>query len=185
MENNAPTPSKVAFKWALISFVTSIVLTYAYQFLNIDINSPVRWINYVFFIAFILLGQKEFKDQLGGFITFGQAFVEGLLFAVFSGIMIGIFSYIYLSFLSPDVWTQALAAQQQKLEAAGTLSSDQIETTMNVMKKYGTLIAFFGVIIGTPITGAIVSLIGAAIFKNERSILDIEQANDDFSDPAQ
>lgn len=184
MESTAPTPSKVAIKWALISFLVSIILTYAFQFLNLDTNSPVRYISYIFFIAFLLLGQKEFKDQLGGFITFGQAFVEGLLFAVFSGIMAAIFTYIYFSFLSPSVWDQAMAASQQKLEAAGNLSSAQIESAMTITKKYGIIIATVGIMIGTPIMGAIVSLIGAAIFKKERSAFNIEQSSDNYTDPA-
>ncbi|MCR8560513.1 DUF4199 domain-containing protein [Mucilaginibacter sp. BJC16-A38] len=185
METIAPTPSKTAFKWALISFVTSIVLTYLYQFLKLDVNSPVKYVNYIFFITFLILSQKEYREQLGGFVTFGQAFVEGLLFSVFSGIMIAIFTYIYFTILSPDVWEQAMTASQQKLEAAGNLSSEQIESAMGITRKYGVIIATVGVIIGTPILGAIISLIGAAIFKKERSILDIEQANTNFSDPVQ
>jgi hypothetical protein len=138
----------------------------------------------IIFIGFLLIGQKEYRDQMGGFVTFGQAFVEGLLFSVFAGIVIGIFTYIYFSILSPAVWTQALAAQQQKLDAAGNLTQAQIEGAMNITRKYGVLIATVGIIIGTPIMGAIVALIGAAIFKKERSILDIEQSSDSYIDPA-
>lgn len=184
METIAPTPSKTAIKWALISFLTSIIITYVFQFLKVDINSPVKYVNYIFFIAFLLLSQKEYKDQLGGFVTFGQAFIEGLLFSIFSGIMIAIFTYIYFTILSPEVWEQAMAASQQKLEAAGNLSSEQIEAAMGITRKYGVIIATVGVIIGTPIMGAIVALIGAAIFKKERTLFDIEQVGNNFSDPA-
>ncbi|ASU34484.1 DUF4199 domain-containing protein [Mucilaginibacter xinganensis] len=179
-----PTPSKVALKWALIGVLASIVLTYVYQFLNIDANSPVKYVNYLFFILFLILSQKEFRDQLGGFVTFGQAFVEGLLFSVFYGIMVAIFTYIYFSFLSPSVWEQALAASQQKLEAGGNLSAEQIESAMNITRKYGVIIATVGIIIGTPIMGAIVALIGAAIFKKERSLFDMEQSDNNYTDPA-
>ncbi|HEY0244040.1 MAG TPA: DUF4199 domain-containing protein [Mucilaginibacter sp.] len=168
------TPSSVAIKWTLIGFITSVVLTFVYQFAKIDVNSPVKYINYVFFIAFLILSQKEYREKLGGFVTFGQAFVEGLLFSVFYGILIAIFTYIYFTILSPAVWEQAMNASQQKLEAAGTMSSDQIESTMNITRKYGVIIAVVGIIIGTPIMGAVVSLIGAAIFKKERSPFDVQ-----------
>ncbi|WP_295798063.1 DUF4199 domain-containing protein [Mucilaginibacter sp.] len=183
MENVAPSPSSVAIKWALIGFFVSIVITYAFQLLNVDVNSPVKYISYVFFIAFLLLGQKEFKDKLGGFVTFGQAFLEGFLFSVFYGIMVAIFTYIYFTMLSPAVWDQAMNAAQKNLEAKGTLSSDQIESAMNISRKYGILIAVVGVAIGTPIMGAIIALIGAAIFKKERSPLDMVQ-DSNYSDPA-
>ena len=184
MESTAPTPSKVAIKWAVINVLASIVLTYVFQFLNLALDSPIRYISYVVFIGLLLLGQKEFRDQLGGFITFGQAFVEGLLFSVFSGIMMCIFTYVYFAILSPAAWEQVLSAQQTKLEAAGTLSAEQVETAMGVTRKYGVLISAVFIVIGTPIMGAIIALIGAAIFKKERSILDIEQSNDNYTDPA-
>jgi uncharacterized membrane protein len=183
MENVAPSPSSVAIKWALIGFLASVVLTYVIQFLNLDVNSPVKYLSYVFFIAFLLLGQKEFKDKLGGFMTFGQGFVEGLLFSVFYGILVAIFTYIYFSILSPAVWAQAMDVAQKNLEAKGTLSSDQIETAMNFSRKFGILVAVVIIAIGTPFFGAIISLIGAAIFKKERSPLDMVQ-DSNYSDPA-
>ncbi|MCO5947735.1 DUF4199 family protein [Mucilaginibacter sp. RT5R15] len=97
--------------------------------------------------------------------------------------MVAIFTYIYFTMLSPAVWDQAMNAAQKNLEAKGTLSSDQIESAMNISRKYGILIAVVGVAIGTPIMGAIIALIGAAIFKKERSPLDMVQ-DSNYSDPA-
>jgi len=55
---------------------------------------------------------------------------------------------------------------------------------MEITRKYGVLFTAIGTAIGTPIVGAIISLIGAAIFKKERSVLDIEQNSGSFTDPA-
>ena len=184
MESTAPTPSKVAIKWALIYFVVSVILTFALQFLNIEATSPVQYVKYLFFIGFLFLGQKEFKDQLGGFITFGQAFVEGLLFSVFLGIMVAVFTFIYIQYLNPHFLDQAMAAQQEKMSQQGNLSSEQIDNAMVIARKYGAVFGAVGVLFMSPILGAIISLIGAAIFKKERSILDIEQGNDNYTDPA-
>ena len=46
---------------------------------------------------------------------------------------------------------------------------------MEITRKYGVLFTAIGTAIGTPIVGAIISLIGAAIFKKERSPYDIAQ----------
>lgn len=183
MENVAPSPSSVAIKWALIAFLVSVVITYAIQLLGLDINSPVKYISNVLFIAFLILSQKEFRDKLGGFITFGQAFLEGFLLSVFYGLMIAIFSYVYFTILSPAVWQQTLELQQKGLEAKGSMSAEQIETTMDITRKYGVIIAVVFIAILTPVFGAIISLIGAAIFKKERSVLDIDQ-NNNYSNPA-
>ncbi|MGZ3873399.1 MAG: DUF4199 domain-containing protein [Mucilaginibacter sp.] len=183
MESTPTTPSKVAFKWAVIYVLISIVLTYVFQFLGLALDSPVKYVTYLVFIGLLLIGQKEYRDRLGGFITFGQAFVEGLLFAVFSGIMIGIFTYIYFSILSPEMWTQTLAVQREKMEAGGNLSAEQVDKAMEITTKYGVMIAAVVIIIVTPIMGAVIALIGAAIFKKERSLLDIEQSKE-YTDPA-
>ena len=181
MDNIKKTNSaQVAFKWTLIYVVTSIVLIYVYQFLNISVLSPIRYITNIPFIAFMFLAQKERRDELGGFITFGDGFVTGLLYAVFAGILISIFTYIYYAILSPQVWQQFLDLEREALNQKN-LSDDQIDAGL----KFAGNVVFtsIGVLIGTPIIGAIISLIGAAIFKKEKSILDIERDASNYSDP--
>jgi hypothetical protein len=173
MENSIPNATKVASKWALIYVLASIVLTYLFQILNIEQNSAVQYIGYLPFIAFLLLTQKEYRDQLSGFLSFGQGFSAGFRFSVFAGLLLAIFMYIYLGILSPQVLEKAMNQQQAKLEQQG-LSQEQIDKGMEIAKKYGTLFGAFGAAIGSAVLGAIVSLIGAAIFKKEKSILDIE-----------
>ncbi|MDB5000009.1 MAG: hypothetical protein JWR76_1086, partial [Mucilaginibacter sp.] len=52
MENLSVNSTKIATKWALIYVVVSIIITYTFQFLNIDQNSPAKYIGYLPFIAF-------------------------------------------------------------------------------------------------------------------------------------
>jgi len=174
MENSKPNSTNVAFKWALISFVVGIVFMYLWQFMNVPQTSPIKWIGYVAFIAFLLLAQKEFRDQLGGFISFGDAFLAGFLFSVFAGILSAIFIYVYYSYLSPQVYQQVLDAQRAAMEAKN-MPSDQVDQGMKIMNNYGIIITTGMVVVLTPIIGAVIALIGAAIFKKERSILDIER----------
>ena len=82
MENSKPNATKVATKWALIYILTSIVITYLFQILNIDQNSGFKYLVYIPFIAFLLLAQKEYRDQLNGFLTFGEGFSSGFRFSL-------------------------------------------------------------------------------------------------------
>jgi hypothetical protein len=182
METTKPSSINIAIKWAVIYVITSIIITYAFQFLNIDQNSGMKYLSYIPFIAFLLLVQKEFKDLLGGYLTFGEGFMSGFLYSVFSGIMLAIFMYIYLSFLSPQILVQAMESQRDKFAQQG-MSSDQIDTTIEMTKKYGAIIAVVATLIMTPIFGAIVALIGAAIFKKERPPIDFTQSADTYVDP--
>ena len=176
MENSKPNATKVATKWALIYILTSIVITYLFQILNIDQNSGFKYLVYIPFIAFLLLAQKEYRDQLNGFLTFGEGFSSGFRFSVFSGLLLAIFTFLYLGILSPQILDQAMNQQQAQLEKQG-LSQEQIDNGIQIGKKYGAFFGAFGVAIFLAVFGAIVSLIGAAIFKKEKSLLDIENEN--------
>lgn len=168
-----PNPTKVATKWALIGIVTGIILTYVYQFANLDQASPVRYISWIPFIAFLLLSQKEFKDQLGGYMKFGEGFSAGFRYSVFYGLLIGVFIYVYYAFLSPDMYAKLLEAQREAMQAKG-MTSDQVDQGMSMMNKMGLPIIAFSAAIGSAIFGLIIALIGAAIFKKERSAFDPE-----------
>lgn len=176
-----PNPTKIATKWALINLLTQIIITYGVQLLNMDMNSPVKYISYIPLIAFLLLAQKEFRDtQLGGYMTFGQGFSAGFRYAIFSGLLLAVFMYIYLAILSPEVLTKSMAAQQTVLEQKG-MSADQIDKAMSTATKYGPIIGAFGIAMFYAIIGAIISLIGAAILKKERSAQDIIDSLDESS----
>jgi hypothetical protein len=183
MENKAPSSNPVAFKWAIIYVITAIIITYAFQFLNIDQSSPAKYLSYIPFIAFMFLAQKEYKDQLGGYLTFSQGLGSGFKYAIISGVIMAVFFYLYFTFLSPQVYEQILTATQDKLTQEGKLSSDQIETTISFMKRFGIISIVFGSIIGSAFFGVIVALIGAAIFKNEKPPFDINDETT-YVDPA-
>ena len=163
---NKPNSTKVAFKWSIICVVVAIVITYTFQFLNIDQNSGIKYVGFIPFIAFLLLAQKEFKDQLGGYLTFGQGFGAGFKFSLFTGLITAVFIYLYLGYLSPQVLDQALATQQDQMAKKG-MTSEQIEQAMSIAKHWGPLFGAIGTIIFDAAAGAIIALIGAAIFKND------------------
>ncbi|RFZ84373.1 DUF4199 domain-containing protein [Mucilaginibacter terrenus] len=178
MENVAANPTKVATKWTLFYVLVSIVLTYTFEFLNIAPESPLKYISYIPFIAFLFLAQKEFKDQLGGYITFGQAFTTGFRYSLFSGLLLAIFVYLYLAVLSPGMLAHSLEQQQQVMADKG-MSQDQIDKALEIGKKWGPLFGMIATALGSLIFGCIISLIGAAIFKKERSVYDVQDSNPD------
>ncbi|MDB5025424.1 MAG: hypothetical protein JWP78_3179 [Mucilaginibacter sp.] len=173
MEQSPANANKVATKWALIYVLTAIVITYIIQFSNLDPNSSVKYLSYIPFIAFLLLAQKEYKDQLGGYIKFGEAFSAGFRFALYSGILLAVFIYVYLTFLSPEVLAKAMESQRDKMTGQG-LSSEQIDKGIEIGKKYGAIFGAIGAAVAYAILGVIIGLIGAAIFKKERSAFDPE-----------
>lgn len=172
MEVKKASASQPALKWALINLITSIVITYAFQFLDIDPNSSLKYLSFLPFLAFLFLTQKEYKDQLGGYLTYGEGFLSGFLYAIFTGVFIAVFTYVYYTILSPDMVNKIIEASQKKMTEDGKLSQDQIDTALNMTRKYFAIFAVVGVVFIYILFGTIVSLIFAAILKKERSPFD-------------
>lgn len=181
MEVKKASPSQPALKWALINLIASIVITYAFQFLNVDQSTSVKYLSFLPFIIFLLLTQNEFKAQLGGYMTYGNGFLSGFLYAIFTGIFIAIFTYVYYSILSPEMVDKIMQSSRAQMEARGNMTQEQIDTGMGIATKYFAVFATVGIVFSYAIFGAIVSLISAAIFKNERSPFDIP---DNYDTPA-
>src|ERR1700757_4706859 len=108
----AVSSNKVSIKWSLFLVIVSIILTYIYQFLNIDQTSSIKYINYIPYIAFMLLAQKEYRDQLGGYMTFGEGFLTGFKYAAITAVLLALFMYIYFTLLSPQVFQQIVDASR-------------------------------------------------------------------------
>jgi hypothetical protein len=166
----APSSAKVAIKWSLIYLLVSIVITYAIEIAKLSPTSPVKYVTYIALIVFLLLAQKEHRDKLGGYIKFGEAFVTGLLYGIFAGLLTAVFVYLYLSVLSPEVFAQAMEQQRQALTDSGKLSTDQIDHAMEIGKKYGPIFGAVAVVFIYSLLGVIIGLIGAAILKKEPNI---------------
>ncbi|MDB5142998.1 MAG: hypothetical protein JWQ66_1711 [Mucilaginibacter sp.] len=173
MEKLTPNANKIAFKWAVIYVITAIVITYIIEIAKLDPNSPVKYLGYIPLIAFLLLAQKEYKDQLGGYVDFGSAFSAGFRYSLFAGLMFAVFLYLYLTVLSPEVFAKTIDSQRDAMAAKG-LSSEQVDKGIDIAKKYGAAIGAIVVVIFYLIIGAVFGLIGAAIFKRERTGFDPE-----------
>ncbi len=180
METNKPSQSSVAFKWTLFSFFTAVILTYAFQFAGISQTSPLKYFTLIPYIAFLFLAQKEYRDKLGGFMTYGQGFMTGFLFAVFSGIFTAVFIFIYYKFLSPAVYEEVVKNMRDQMISKGT-PEESVDSVLRITGSVTFLT--IATLIGGIISGTIISLIGAAIFKKERSPFDMVQDNN-YSDPA-
>ena len=183
MEQAITNPTKIATKWGLIYAATAIVITYAIELSGLTSTSSLQYLTYLPFIAFLCLTQTEYREELGGYVNYGNAFSAGFRYAVFSGLLLGVFTYLYLSFLSPGMLDKAIEVTQTQLEEKNTPSA-QIEKTIDIMKKWGPILGAFSAAVGYAIIGAIISLITAAIFKKERSPYDIAmEAEDPTIDP--
>ncbi len=163
MENTSIRP--YVTKWGLILGLVSAVITVVIYLTELYLTN--QWVGYaslIFTIAFMFLACKEFKEENGGVLAFGKAFLIAFLVGLIGILISSIVNYIYISFVDPNIMQNIMDAQLEKLANDPNVSDEQLEATENMMgmmtKPIFTVLsglfggAFFSAILGL-IVGAI------------------------------
>jgi uncharacterized membrane protein (DUF106 family) len=114
----------------------------------------------------IYSGIKEIRDtQLDGFLTFGQGFKSGMGIALIACIVSAVFTYIYVSFIDPELINRVTAMTEAQWEEQN-MPEEQMDMARQWMgymmnPTFMSLIAAVSVIFW----GLIKSLIASALLK--------------------
>jgi len=128
-------------------------------------------------IILLVIFLKKFRNGLGGFISFKDAFLFGLIAFVVAGIVSSLFSFLFMQFFDPGYLKSIMEAQKDWMESylSGKMSDDQIQEQLNKIDKQMNISAFRQMLtglVGTLIFGAIISLIVGAIMKKNPDVFD-------------
>lgn len=139
---------------------------------NLTFSTALGYVSYVLMIGGIILGIKNYRDQeQEGYITYGRALGVGMLTVLFASIIMAAFIYVLYSMIDPGLIDKSLDIARTKLMEKHTMSDEQIESAIDMSKKFMTpLFMAFGTIVGNAFTGLIFSLIICAFMKKEKSI---------------
>lgn len=163
-------PKKSAFstalKYAIITALASFIFSLITYVTNLYLNNAINWLVYIILCAGLVFTVKDRRDKdLGGYITFGQAFSAGFLFCVLFAVLSGLLTYIMMQFIAPDMVAEILKQTEQKMLDRG-MSDDQVQTAMGYTRKFMTPVwMVLWAVFFTALFGVIFSLIVAAIFK--------------------
>ena len=116
--------------------------------------------------AFIgVLAIRQHTTDLGGFITFGRAFVVALVALIVAGVVSGLFNVLYTTIIDPGFSERVMACLETQYEEQG-LDQDAIDTAMGFMKiAYNPILQVVTSIFTSAFFAAIVGLILGAIMK--------------------
>ena len=162
----------MAIRYGLIGSLILIIFTIALNLLGMGAASGSTAISYIVnilvFGGVVYMALTKHRDEdLGGYMTYGRAIGLGTLACLIMGIVGGIFSYIYVTFIDPSIMDLAWEQARAQYETMG-MSDEEIENALEMAKKFssGPMIAVFS-ILGYVIIGFITSLIvGAVVKKN-------------------
>ena len=171
MENTSTPVSttSIAVRYGLLTGIVSIIYAFMLLAANLEQNTALSLLSLLILIGGIFLAHKNYKDNNGGFMSYGQGLGIGTIVSLISGLLGSIFRYIYMSFIDPSAAQRAIDQARAKLEEAGTMSDAQIDQAVQMSQRFssGPVGVAVGIIMSV-IVGFLLSLIIAAITKHNR-----------------
>lgn len=114
-----------------------------------------------------ILAIRQHTSDLGGYITFGRAFVVSLVTLIIAGFISGLFNVLYTSVIDPEMTDRIMGCMADQYEAQG-MSQDQIDTALGYMEiMYNPFLQIVISLFTSAFFAAIIGLILAAIMKKD------------------
>ena len=171
MENTttpAVTTTSVGLRYGLLTGIVSVIFSLILNISNLE-DSPLKWLSFVILGVGILLACRFFKQANGGFMSYGQGLGIGTVLSGVVGVLSAIFTFIYVNYMDTTFVSRAMEKARAGMEARGGMSEEQIEQGTAMAAKFMTpTFLFVGAILGTLFFGFLLSLVIAAVTKNNR-----------------
>ena len=164
MENTSTR--SIAIKYGIILGVLCAILIAVIYIARL--NENFGYVGIAATIAILYLAIKEYKDENGGYMSFGKGVGMCVLLALIGGVIAGVFDFIYTSFVDPNILQTMLDEQMAKLEENPQMTDELIEQTRGWVENFSTPTArLIGGVVSGLLGGAFWGLILSAIFKKD------------------
>jgi hypothetical protein len=166
-----PSNVQVALRNGLILGAVLIVFSLFLYVLGVSHDSKIQYLSFIILIIGAVMGIKQWRDKYNdGYLSYGQAFLNGFLTLLFSGIVASIWTLIFFGVIAPGELENILrATEEQMYEANPNLTDEQFDMAMRwtgMMMRPGWM-AFWG-LLANVFAGLIISLIVAIFMKKEK-----------------
>lgn len=162
------TTTAVGGRYGLLTGLVSIIISFGVYALELEQNGAVRFLTIAVLVAGIALAMRNFKEQNGGFMGYGQGLSVGMVVSGIVGLLSGAFVYLYTTVVDPSVITRITEKTRVDMEAQG-MSDAQIDQAMTWTAKFTTGPFMFGfTVLFTLLIGLLISLLVAAFVKNPK-----------------
>lgn len=172
-----------AMKAGLIIGVISIVI---FLFMYIAGIQPIGFmlpilillLSIAISVAFLVIFLKKFRSEIGGFISFKDAFLYGLIALGLSVILYQFFNFVFIQLVEPEYYKTLMEAQKTWLEnyLAGKVSEEQIATELGKIDaktaEMGSFLTLIKNTVGSLIFMAVIALVVGAIMKKKPNLFD-------------
>lgn len=178
MENENATPSFMnhALKHAVILGIVSVVLTLGAYAIDYTLLAAMSFgfISLGVYLAYGIYASINYRNEIGGYLSFGKAFQHGFVVFAVSALISTLFAILLYTVIDPELpakITEAAMENAEKMLEGFGMSGDQLDealakTQEDTAKRYtvsGLAMSYVFTLIGC----AIFALISGAIAKKK------------------
>jgi len=170
MENKNQSAFAASFTPGIIIAAVLIVFSLVMYLLDVDRESPVNYISYLFLAVGLWWAITTYRNnQEGGLISYGKAFSAGFYVGLVASVLVAIYLYIYVQYINPGLIEEILLnAEDEMLSNNPDMTDEQIDQALGMVEKFTSpvMITIMGFIMNV-IASTILSLIIAIFAKRE------------------
>src|SRR5690606_33768651 len=127
MEQSSVSVWKSALTYGLYLGIILVVVSVAYYATGNTFAKSAQWVTYAVMIAGVIIAQLQYRQQLGGFMTYAQALGMGVLTMLFASVITGFFTYLLYAVIDPSLQDQMKLAIEEQLVQQGKVPEDQMD----------------------------------------------------------
>lgn len=172
-----------ALKSGLIIGVVSIVvfiIMYVADLKPVGIMMPIvlGLVGLAINIVLLVIFFKNYRTQIGGFISFRDAFLYCFVVLVIASLVSTIFTLLFIQFIEPDYYKNLMEAQKAYMEnyLSGKVSEEQMAQTLEKIDeqsaKMGSVTSTLKGLLWSTVFSAVIALIVGAIMKKKPEMFD-------------
>ncbi|MGC9471877.1 MAG: DUF4199 domain-containing protein [Bacteroidales bacterium] len=183
MENNESSILTQSLIYGLYFGLVMVALSLVMWMFNImptrfSINIILFIVNVVIYFGLLFWFTRMYRDEsLGGYISYGKAFLFALLVAFFGSVVSAVYNYVFNAFIDPGYMERIMQVTMESTEnfmRERGLSQDQIDMAMARFENQeipGPGKTALQSVLGGVIYGLIVSLITSAFAKKQEEVV--------------
>ncbi|WP_025764791.1 DUF4199 domain-containing protein [Dyadobacter tibetensis] len=164
--------ARVALKYGIITAVVIMVYSTIINIAGLSGNQLVGAISFGILVVGLVMAMKNYKEQNGGFMSFGQGLGLGSLVSAICGLLASLFNMFYMQFIDNSMLTQAMDKVRADMEAKG-MDDAQIDQAVELSQKFMSPgVMFLMSVVGFILIGFIISLIVSLVIRKEKPVFE-------------
>ncbi len=165
--------ARIAVKYGVLTSVVLMVYTTIVNVAGQSQNKGLAFIAFVLFLVVgIILAMNGFRAENKGYMSYGDGLSTGSLVSAIIGVLGSAFNLAYNKFIDPSLMARNLEQIRSDMQSRG-LDSTQLESAMDVYQKMmAPPVLFIAGVVFNLLAGFLISLIIAAIVRNDRPVFD-------------